>query len=427
MSELRKKLDNFIRRESPREEPESEIRAHLQRLYDRSTHPKHFPDEAVIRRYQRLDECVSGRWQNTPFGDIFIGLTRYPETHEVGTVPVKRIFSIDDNWLSRLGNFGRETMIDFRQTVFVDTETTGLSGGSGTVAFLIGIGYFVADEFQVDQYFIDTFTREEGMLDLVAKFIKPYPTVVTFNGKTFDLPLLESRYVMVRQTSPFAGLDHLDLLHPSRQLWKLELENCRLQTIEQKILHFNRIDDVPGEEAPLIYFRYLRDGNPVPLQPVFKHNADDIISMAAVTYQLWRQFHAKDEDVSSGLIDHARGRILTNKGEPEMAAQAYQKALQGELSLGRRKDVLIRLALLQKRLGRWDEFEATLRQAIEMSDPFHMLPFEELAKYYEHRKKDYAVAIETVSEAIRQLPTHRVMESDDLMHRLNRLHKKMGG
>ena len=425
MTDFKKRMHNFLDRERQSETGESPLRSRLQRLYDRSAKPKYFAQEEVVRNYQKLDECVRGKWSNTPFGDVFVGLADFPIRSAIGNTKLDNIFRITDNWLSRLGNFDQEKPIDFRQTVFVDTETTGLSGGTGTVAFLVGIGYFSEDTFQVDQYFIDSFAKEEGMLDLIADFLQPYTTVISFNGKTFDLPILENRYVLAGQKTPFARLDHLDLLHPSRQLWKLTLENCRLQTIEKNILHHYREDDVPGEEAPRIYFRYLQAGDPVPLEPVFRHNADDIVSLVAITSALWRQFHAPDEDSEAGLIDHARGRMYSNKGELSLALCAYRRSLSGQLTPNRRQEVLVHMALIHKKLGQLEEMETVLHTALEIRDPFTIVPYEELAKYYEHRKKDFSEAIRIVETALAALAPHRQQDRTSLEYRLNRLQDKL--
>jgi len=402
----------------------SDLRESLQRLYSRETDRKHFPDDSITRSRRAMHEFVDGEYINTSFGDIFVAQVRYPREYRHGGLSLRSISQISDKWLSRWGKFSSPKKFNHRKTIFVDTETSGLAGGGGTIPFLIGIGYFYRGLFRVEQFFADSFSREEGMLDLVTDFVEPFDTVVTFNGKTFDLPLIETRYLLKRKQSPFSRMEHLDLLHPSRQLWNLSLDNCKLQTIERDILRFRRIHDLPGSEIPQAYFDYIRLGNPDPLYRVFQHNADDIASLSAVTYLLWQEM----QDDSNGrdvLLEFSRGRILNRYGETERAIQSLESVRLKETSPKRKMVVLSQLSLIYKSLGYWEKAVSLWLEMVENTFLFFLLPYLELAKYFEHREKDFKRAKKIVEEALVKIPTHRSREVEELHYRLNRLQRKI--
>ena len=165
---------------------------------------------------------------------------------------------------------------------FLDTETTGLAGGSGTIAFLIGVGRITPEGFRVRQFFLREHGEEASALEALAGHLRQFRVMVTYNGKAFDQPLLETRYRMARARTPFGGLSHLDLLFGARRLWKLRLESCRLVELERRILGVEREGDVPGAMIPQLYFESLRAGNADGLAPVFYHNALDILTLACL-------------------------------------------------------------------------------------------------------------------------------------------------
>ena len=166
---------------------------------------------------------------------------------------------------------------------FLDTETTGLTGGSGTCAFLIGVGSIHPEGFRVRQFFMRDYNEEASQLHALSAYLARFEAMVTYNGKSFDQPLLETRYTMSRARHPFSKLEHLDLLHGARRLFKLRLENCRLTNLEAQILGFERGEDIPGELIPYCYFEYLRTRRAFRLLPIFHHNVLDIVSLACLT------------------------------------------------------------------------------------------------------------------------------------------------
>ncbi|MFQ6615513.1 MAG: ribonuclease H-like domain-containing protein [Fidelibacterota bacterium] len=401
-----------------------DLKERLRRLYGDSSREQGMPDDSLTRARRGMHHFVQGSYVPTPWGDIFVGEVRLGKDHACGKVRIRNIHSVSDEWLSRWGHFPSRRTFDHTGTIFVDTETSGLAGAGGTLPFLIGIGYFYGREFRIEQFFSDTHAREEGMLDLVAEFVKPFHTVVTFNGKTFDMPLLETRYLLKRKRSPFSRMDHLDLLHPCRQLWQLSLDNCKLQTLERDVLGFERADDLPGAEVPQAYFKYVRLGDPDPLYRVFGHNADDITALVAMTYLLWAETRG-DGTRGDPVLDFSRGKIFGWHGETKLAIQALESARKKETSAHRLAVISSRLSMLYKSLGRWRDAETLWMEMVEGPMPFHLLPYVELAKYYEHRTGDLDRARDLVERALSEISSYRHEDVAALRHRLNRVIRKI--
>src|SRR5947208_8106614 len=171
---------------------------------------------------------------------------------------------------------------------FLDTETTGLAGGSGTYAFLVGVGRITAEGFRVRQFFMRDYVEERSSLAALEEHLKDFDVLITYNGKSYDQPLLETRFRMNRMKAPFGALNHLDLLYGARRLWKLRLENCRLIQLEEHILGFVREGDLPGDLIPYVYFEYIRSREAHRMVPVFHHNAMDILTLACLTGKIGR-------------------------------------------------------------------------------------------------------------------------------------------
>ena len=196
-----------------------------------------------------------------------------------------------------------------KKCLFLDTETTGLSGGAGTVAFLVGAAWVEDEELVTEQYILGDHSDEPEMLLRLGELLKRFDTAVTFNGKTFDMPLLESRYTLCRLRDHWRELDQLDLLHPARRVWKLRLQSCRLAHLEERVLGVRRENDLPGSEAPERFFRYLQTGDFSLLEEVIAHNLQDVITLAVLLVKLAQLFDERfDERVGrvAGKPDKAR-------------------------------------------------------------------------------------------------------------------------
>ena len=336
--------------------------------------------------------------------------------------------------------------------LFFDLETTGLSGGAGTLAFLAGCGYFDEDGFHTRQLFLSGYEAERELLDGLADLAGRFSGLVTFNGRTFDVPLIETRYAFHRLESPFSDLPHFDMLHPARKLWRRrgtagpsprgrwsdgrpgEAASCALGALEEAILGLERHDDVPGSEIPSRYFGYLRTGDLAPLAPVFEHNRLDLISLAALTAIAARMAAEGPSGTTSANEALAMGRIYGQLGRDDEADACFSRAAglggapwdPASVDSGLRADALRSLALERRRRHRYVEAaEAWERLLASGADPsYEREALEALAIHHEHRARDLAAAREL---AARALAAERDQEAAAaLRHRLARLDRKMG-
>ena len=210
--------------------------------------------------------------------------------------------------------------------LFLDLETTGLAGGAGTYAFLVGCGWFDGGLFRLRQFLLTDFAAERALLESVAQLADDVSCVVTYNGKTFDLPLIETRFALQRMQTPFADLAHVDLLHPARRMWRQDDVECRLTYLEQALCGHEREGDVPGFEIPSRYFRYVRSGDARPLQAVLEHNRLDIVSLAMLTA---RASQLLDEGPSAATTPReafGMGRLYERAGLLDEALASFRRS-----------------------------------------------------------------------------------------------------
>jgi tetratricopeptide (TPR) repeat protein len=283
----------------------------------------------------------------------------------------------------------------------LDTETTGLAGGAGTYAVLVGVGRIAADGFRVRQFFMRDFDEEASLLSALSAHLAEFDVLVTYNGKTYDQPLLETRYRMARAKPPFATLDHLDLLHGARRLWKLRFDRCRLVDLENQILGVEREGDLPGEMIPYVYFEYLRSGEPLRLMPIFHHNATDILTLACLTAVVPWAFHPPDSaNFTHGAEMVGLARWWRQAGELENALALFRRGVERGLADELLFRTLWDIAALEKKLGRELAAVAVFTELAESRNPWRACAYEELAKYYEHRERNYGLALEMARSAI---------------------------
>jgi uncharacterized protein YprB with RNaseH-like and TPR domain len=308
---------------------------------------------------------------------------------------------------------------------FLDTETTGLAGGSGTYAFLIGVGRITPEGFRVRQFFMRDYVEEKSVLAALEAHLSEFDVMITYNGKTYDQPLLETRYRMCRHKAPFSRIRHLDLLFGARRLWKLRLETCRLVQLEQQILGVFREGDLPGELIPYVYFEYLRGREAQRLVPVFHHNAMDILTLACLTAVVPAAFRTADADAlrqvgvrrGEDLIGIARW--LLNAGETEKPLHLFKRAL----DLGLPDKLLFRalwdVAALEKKLARPAAALQIYTELAGCRNDHRVGALEELAKHYEHGEKNYGVALEFTRQAL------GFERTDSLVKRKERLERRL--
>jgi len=308
--------------------------------------------------------------------------------------------------------------------LFLDTETTGLAGGTGTMAFLIGLGWFDRERFIVRQIFARDFTEERAVLTHLAEIVSTRRFLVSFNGKTFDVGLLSTRYIMNRLHSPFPDLPHLDLLYPARRLIAHRLENCRLSTIEAQVLGLIRRNDVPGADIPQRYFDWLRGGDARLLQDVFAHNRLDIISLAALMGHLAALTQGSQDAAPADARDLLAVARLYAERQQTSQAQRLLSSLAQSREPALRKASRKMLSLLYKRTGRWED-AVDIWQKMIRDDPGDRFALIELAKWYEHRAQDHATALKLVGSALQQAGgCTTAVERDALLHRRQRLQRR---
>jgi hypothetical protein len=314
---------------------------------------------------------------------------------------------------------------DLEAPLFLDTETTGLSGGTGTVAFMIGLAWLEADGVRVAQYFLADFQQERAVLWAVGDRLRRHRLVVTYNGRTFDWPLLQTRLILTRTHPPWPSLPHLDLLRLARRLFRPRVPDCRLRTVEVSVLALERDEDLPGDAIPGRYFAWLRGATPSFLEPVFAHNRQDVLSMVDLVRRLERILESPDG--LSQLDRFSRARFLEVCGRSEEALAEY-RALWQTFPGPLRGALGLRLARLLCRSGQWREARGVL-EACWAAQAYPYPAALELAKLLEHRARDLPAALRLVADALR---LHRLAGiadqrwADDLERRRIRLERRLG-
>lgn len=278
--------------------------------------------------------------------------------------------------------------------LFLDTETTGLSHGAGTVAFLVGVGFFTGDAFVVRQYLMRDYDEEAFVLSHVAEHLRRCQLVCTFNGASFDLPLLEVRFTMQRMREQYTAPPHVDLLHPARRIWKLRLKKCNLTCLEEAVLGEYRADDLPGALVPERYFRFLKTRDFALLDDILRHNVQDIASLAHILHRLL-SVHAAPTFCEQPEDLFSLGRVYEKRGKRERARMCYRAADQGNMSALSRA----RMAETYRRDGDFEHAAEIYRKMVS-SRQGGAAPLIALAKICEHKKGDIPGAIEYTRRAI---------------------------
>jgi len=367
-----------------------------------------------------------GREAQTPFGRCYMRELKFPLEHRHGGRTLNGILSCCGSNLSLPARNSNLEKFDPCQALFLDIETTGLAGGTGTWAFLIGVGRVEQGSFLLRQYFLRRPAEERAILSHFASEAAAFPTLITFNGKLFDLPLIQTRQLLsgFRQTEPDL---HLDLLHCSRLLWKNRLKSRSLRSLEASLLGLRRYDDIPGAEIPAVYFDYLRRGKADRLKAVFRHNVLDILSMVTLLERIallggGNCIEHPAEALALGRLCLSAGRTAEGLTYLKAAADADYASLSAEASL--------ELARCLKREGSWPEAVSIWKRAVE-NECTDLSAHVELAKYYEHHRRDYLHALELTARALarseksrRRLPGGE-LSREALLHRLNRLKGKL--
>jgi hypothetical protein len=331
------------------------------------------------------------------------------------------------SWLSRDESF---QSLDLSSALFIDLETTGLSGGTGVVPFLVGLGYYRDDKFWVTQFFLGDLAEEERMISELASFFSQmnFQSVVSYNGKGFDIPLLETRFILHRQPFLLSSLPHLDFLYSARSLWRHKHQSCRLYHLSREVVQADRSEDIPSAEVPWRYFQYLRTGNFELMEPVLYHNQEDILSLLGVVVIGSLIFsEEKQEELADAMDLFGVGKIMENIGEVEKSVHFYKRALDGRLSddislLAKKK-----ISHYFKKSSKWEEAISLWNEIASSShvSSTQLYSLRELAMYFEHRMKRYEEARKVTEEGFVLSRGVSSYYEKDFAHRLERLKRKI--
>ena len=400
------------------------------------------PDDG--RRYEaqpdldRIADAVGGRLLTTTFGRCLAIDRRYESDRWHGDVQIGDCELSDFESLRLLdSSIEAATGMPSPRAVFIDLETTGLSGGAGTVAFLVGCAYFDAGALQVRQFLLSSFNAERALLAAAAELFDEADLIVTYNGKTFDVPVMETRWAFHRMAAPLEEVPHFDMLHPARRLWRsrsvlADDGGCRLTTLERLLLNLRRVGDVDGFEIPGRFFQFVRTGDARPLEPVLEHNRLDLVSLAAVTSRALRLAGGGEAACRDGIEALAVGRVLERGGALERSEACYRRALDAACALTR-AEALYRLGLRCRRDGRFEDAAAYWRQLVTLTDSgsgrghamlsLRGFAIESLAIHQEHRARNLHAARELAQFALDETPGSR--RAEGMRHRLARLDRKL--
>lgn len=383
--------------------------------------------EATHLEREDIASLLTGYWLHNEAGRCFVAEQEYGPGHVHGLEPLAKFGSLHLSSLSKLCNDRALEGADVSSALFLDIETTGLDRNSGALGFLVGVGCFREGRFRILQFFADSPGSERAMLLVLSEFVRDFGLLVTFNGKAFDIPMLQTRMAVCDLPDVLGCLLHADMLYPARRLWKSRLGSCRLGVLEQLILGLRRTGDVPGRLIPALYLRYCRERDCRPLLPVFYHNAQDLLTLVALTTHgvsmYTDPFHGR---VEWALDFMSLGRAYEAAGD-DRAVLAYDRALSLPLHGADRAEVCKRLTPLLKRSARLGHAVTLWEEMVKSGQTQGVYAFIQLAKYYEHEQRQFARAEELLLQALSLLPgdccTHTTRR--ELEKSLNRVRGKI--
>ncbi|MCL5946606.1 MAG: ribonuclease H-like domain-containing protein [Chloroflexi bacterium] len=384
--------------------------------YWRTVRLESFPIPPLTHRPTEEAQPLEVSYTEQAYEGIRIADYLFPYHYRYGRIAL-------NSFVERSGDLKRFLSIvpSTNQYAFLDIESTGLTGSANSYAFLIGLARPIPEGIFIRQLFLTNPGRERALLQATEEFCSPASVLITFNGRSFDVPLLRTRALITR-THLALPVEHLDLLPPARQLWRPRLQSCALSNLERHILDVWRIDDIPSSLIPELYYRYLHSADLTNLQPVFAHNQQDILAMVALTSVI-AQSHTQPATLHTHPRDAiAIGRILLRAGQVNAAEQSFHRALTGSLSVEERAAVFWQLA--QCHLQRSDTSEALklMHTAARLGERPGFQAAIWLAKFYEHQAGSLQLALEMAQRA-RQLataPSHLA----SLQRRLDRIQAK---
>jgi len=374
-----------------------------------------------------IERMVPGQVVKNDLGAFFLVTSEFPITDVHGDTSMLTAQQIRGDAVAVISNDERLREFRLDRAVFLDTETTGLAGGTGTYAFLVGVGRFEHGNFVLRQYFMRDYDEELPMLVPLAELFRDADGVVTYNGKAFDIPLLQTRFVTARVRIDLEEVPHLDLLHVARRLWRARLRDCSLSNVEREVLGVKRCGDIPSYLIPKVYFDYLRSRDARRLKAVFYHNEQDILSLVGVASHAAQLATAPPDCVEAHPLDllslarlHFKQRRY--RRSERHASDAYDLGLDADAA----RSALYLLALSLKRQRRWhDAHAAWCRLAAHWADD--IAPRVEMAKHLEHREGDLPKARTVCEQAIEVAANLEPGQAriEELNYRLARIERKL--
>ena len=353
------------------------------------------------------------------FGEYLVREKKFPVSYNHG-VPLADFFTVNPKEIAIASRDMSYTEMD-SNCIFIDTETTGLAGGTGTYVFLVGVGFFQDNSFLVRQFLLKSPADEQAFVEALAEFFKDKNTFISFNGKSYDIPLLKTRFVL-NKTDIFETQHHLDLLFISRRLWRKSIGSCSLSNLEQAVLGFKRENDIPGHEIPEIYFNFLKTNDYLPLKSVLQHNVIDILSMVSLTTVICRFISMENQDLDKVDVLNLMKLFHELKLNKDISTASAK--------IPKDHDDIIPLLLLKaksyKQNMKYDLAEQIWLEIIENHARFEPEPYIELAKYYEHKIRAYDKALDIIDRILKRIdilfelrPNYIIKE-----HRKELLHRK---
>ena len=376
-----------------------------------------------------LEKTIEGTYCENPFGRIYCVDKTFSSHYRHGVMelipfPISQTIVCwmnDSRWLD----------IHPSKVIFIDVETSGLYHSSGTFAFLIGIGHFIQEGFHLTQIFMDDPSQEQALLIQLSSLLEDYHGLLSFNGKSFDIPLLCSRYALIGEKTNISELPHFDLLPLVRRLWRNSLQSKSLNSLEINVLKFIRTaEDIPGWYVPELYREFLIHKDAQPLKGIFYHNAMDVLSMAALYSCISGILHAPKNNIIQHNVDLASlAKLYEDLKDFENASRLYARSI-SDIPDEQQKEILLRWSFLEKRKRNYSQAVELWKWAAQYGDVYAMI---ELAKFYEHSQKDYEEAIRWVENAMDVTNNYKyqMINQQELKHALahrysrlkNKLHK----
>jgi uncharacterized protein YprB with RNaseH-like and TPR domain len=372
----------------------------------------------------KFADQLGGREETNSSGSFLLIETFYPIDHIHGKIPLSSCNSQVSSLLNLSGSGTHPFCFD--SFLFLDTETTGLAGGTGTYAFLIGTGRFEKDRFVVRQYLMRDYHEELAMLESFTELLSSSKLLVTFNGKSFDWPLIQTRFTLARMDIPGPEeMPHLDLLHLARRMWKNRFDHFNLSYLEERLLRIYRENDIPGYLIPQRYFDFLRTQRGDLLKDILKHNASDILSLVGLLSILQKKTEQKPQEIDCPFEAEAMARLCLKKQQKNEALQYLSQA--HVLSNGKEQKIrtLHQMGYCYKSLGQFRLAESTWLDLLDIQEDY--LACEELAKLYEHKFKDLHAALKYARRGLAQAIARRINPQvvERFEYRIARLESKM--